>query len=174
MGSPLTALLINCAALVLPVSARGGRFWLAARWGREGIGGGTMEPRRSTMGGTLTALPIDCAALVLPVSARGGRSWLAACASRTHERTQARTRAVVAGALLRKSKVNKYARGDGKMTRRVEAEGSRRHFVMETWPHACSQGSLGDEQVWRDTSGLPGSNPPILHTTIFMHLEFRA
>ena len=30
MGSPLTALLIDCAALVLPVSARGGRFWLAA------------------------------------------------------------------------------------------------------------------------------------------------
>jgi len=31
MGSPLTALLIDCAALVSkPVSARGGRFWLAA------------------------------------------------------------------------------------------------------------------------------------------------
>ena len=99
-----------------------------------------MEPRRSTIGSPLTALLIDCAALVLPVSARGGRFRLAACASRTHERTQARTRAVAAGALLRKSKVNKYARG----------------------------GSLGDEQVWRDTSGLPGSNPPILHTTIFM------
>ena len=26
MGGPLTALLIDCAALVLPVSARGGRF----------------------------------------------------------------------------------------------------------------------------------------------------
>ena len=69
-----------------------------------------MEPRRSTMGGPLTALLIDCAALVLPVSARGGRFWLAACTSRTHERTQARTRAVAAGALLRKFKVNKYAK----------------------------------------------------------------
>ena len=72
-----------------------------------------MESRRSTVGGSVTALLIDCAVLVLPVSARGGRFWLAACASRTHERTQARTRAVAAGALLRKFKVNKYARGEG-------------------------------------------------------------
>ena len=77
MGSPLTALLIDCAGPVLRVSARGGRFWLAACWGRGGRRG-TMEPRRSTMGGPLTALLIDCAALVLPVSARGGRFWLTA------------------------------------------------------------------------------------------------
>ena len=40
MGSPLSALLIDCAGPVLRVSTRGGRFWLAAGWGREGIGGG--------------------------------------------------------------------------------------------------------------------------------------
>ena len=85
-----------------------------------------MDPRRSTMGSPLTALLIDCAALVLPVSARGGRFWLAACTSRTHERTQARTRAVAAGALLRKFKVNKYARGDALTSSfRTEVLGTR-------------------------------------------------
>ena len=74
-----------------------------------------MEPRRSTIGGPLTALLIDCAALVLPVSARGGRFWLAGGVTIRWlaRQTQARTRAVAAGALPRKFKVDKYARGVG-------------------------------------------------------------
>ena len=39
MGSPLSALLIDCAGPVLRVSTRGGRFWLAARGGWEEVVG---------------------------------------------------------------------------------------------------------------------------------------
>jgi hypothetical protein len=41
MGSPLTALLIDCVTPVLPVSTRGGRYWPAALleegWERRGL-----------------------------------------------------------------------------------------------------------------------------------------
>ena len=51
MGSPLTALLIDCVAPVLPVSTQGGRFWLAAGGGwEEGVG---------RAGGGLRGIPGD-------------------------------------------------------------------------------------------------------------------
>ena len=48
MGSPLSALLIDCAGPVLRVSTRGGRFWLAACGVRGGGGEGTRRPDGDT------------------------------------------------------------------------------------------------------------------------------